>query len=231
MLIRVSDGETIEENDIKIPPPRYLTLTDGTYKPNYYLSIPITDPVLIENFIKYRDHLLSSYPTYFSSRTNSSDPPHLHVTLLTLRIENSSQIEPFKTVLKRFQEEIRYHCSYPEPLCLEFSGLETFYNKTLYLKCQSNQRLENLRTLIVQRFSEEQTKQNLNEIFLAGNYFEFLPHITLLKCKRKLSPLNLHEIHETFFGKQILQSLQLSSIGKSDQVEQNNNCIFKLDLS
>ncbi len=230
--IRISDNDIVEDTDIDIPPPRYLTLTDGTYKPNYFLLIPITDSTIIKNYIAYREHLLSSYPSFFSLRTNSSDSPELHLTLLTLRIENSSQIEQCKLALKRFQEEIRYHCSYPEPLCLEFNGINTFYEKTLYIKCQENIRLENLRTLIVERFCEQQQqKQNLNEIFFAGNYYQFIPHITLLKCKRKFSSIEQNENKNIYFGKQIIDSLQLCPIGKNEYEEQNKDCVFKLDLS
>lgn len=133
--------------------------------------------------------------------------------------------------LKRIQEEIRYHCSYPEPICLEFSGINTFHDRVLYVKCKTNQRLENLRTLSVERFSEQQQKQNLNEIFFAGNYYEFIPHITLLKCKRKFSSIRQNENTNLDFGKQIIDSLQLCSIGKTEQEEQTTNCIFKLDLN
>ncbi len=150
---------------------------------------------------------------------------------MTLRIENSSQIDQCKIALKRFQEEIRYHCSYPEPIYLEFNGIDTFYDKVLYIKCKQNQRLENLRTLIIERFCEQQQKQNLNEIFFAGNYYEFIPHITLLKCKRKFSSIYQNENKDINFGKQTINSLQLCSIGKNEHNEQNNNCIFKLDLS
>ncbi len=150
---------------------------------------------------------------------------------MTLRIETSSQIDQCKTALKRFHEEIRYHCSYPEPLCLEFHDIGTFHDKVLYIKCKTNQRLENLRTLIVERFCEQQKKQNLNEIFFAGNYSEYLPHITLLKCKRKFSSLHHNENPEIVFGKQTINSLQLCSIGQNNTEEQNNNCLFKLDLN
>jgi 2'-5' RNA ligase len=231
VTIRIPDNDTVEDVAIDISPPRYLTLSDSIHKPNYFLSIPITDPTLITNYIAYRDHLLSSYPSLFSSRANSSDPPHLHITLLTLRIETSPQIEQCTIALKRLQEEIRYHCSYPEPIYLELNGIDTFYDKVLYVKCKQNQRLENLRTLIVERFSEQQQKQKLNEIFFAGNYYEFIPHITLMKCKRRFSSINQNETKEIFFGKQTIDSLQLCSIGKSEQDDQNNNCIFKLNLN
>jgi 2'-5' RNA ligase len=186
---------------------------------------------LITNYIAIREHLLSSYPSLFSTRTDSPDPPHLHLTLLTLCIEATSQIEQCKMALKRFQEEIRYNCSYPEPLSLEFHGLDTFYDKVLYVKCKPNQRLEHLRTLIVERFCEEQQKQNLNDVFFAGNYFEFIPHITLLKCKRKFSSIGQNENKEINFGKQMIDSLQLCSIGKNEYEENKNTCVFKLDLN
>jgi 2'-5' RNA ligase len=227
---RISENNTVIDDDDKndIPPPRYLTLTDGTYKPNYFISIPITDPALITHYNTYREHLLSSYPTHLTSRANSSDSSPLHLTLLTLHIDGSSQLEQCKIALKRLQEEIRYHCSYPDPMCLEFSGIDTFHDKVLFIKCKSNARLENLRQLIVERFGEQQQKQKLNDIYFAGNYFQFIPHITLLKCKRKFSPTCQND---EFFGKQTIDYLELCSIGKNDQDEKQTNCVFKLDLS
>ena len=208
------------------PTPRYLTLTDGAYKPNYYLSIPITDSTLIANYNAYRDQLLSSYPSFFTSR-----PSHLHLTLLTLHIESPSHIEQCTTLLKRLQEEIRYHCSYPDRLCLEFDGIDTFYDKVLFVKCRQNRRLEHLRTLIVERFSEQQQQQKSTGLYLAGNYCEFIPHMTLLKCKRKFSTVGQNERRDAFFGQQTINSIQLSSIGRTEHADEPHPCVFKLDLS
>jgi len=231
LLIRVSNDDTVEDGEISVPLPRYLTLTDGAYKPNYFLSIPISDPTLIAQYTACREHLLSLYPSLFSPRETSSDLPGIHLTLLTLYIESPSQIEQCILTLKQLQEEIRYHCSYPEPICLEFDGIDTFYDRVLYIKCKPNQRLENLRTLILDRFSERQQKQKLTNLFFAGNYYDFVPHITLLKCKRKFSSICHNETKEISFGKQTIDSLQLSSIGKNEQDEQKTNCLFKLNLS
>ncbi|CAF0744955.1 unnamed protein product [Adineta steineri] len=212
---------------------RYLTLTDSLYKPNYLLSIPITDPSLISHYITYREHLLSLYPSLSSSSSHilSIDPHYLYLTLLTLRLESSLQIEQCILALKRIQEEIHYHCSYPERIYLEFNGIDTFHNKTLFIKCQQNTRLENLRTLIIERLCEQQQKQKMNEIFFAGNYQEFIPHITLLKSKRKSSSIYSNETNEIYFGKQLIDALQLSSINTNENEQQKNHCIFKLDLS
>ncbi|UJR21254.1 hypothetical protein I4U23_024349 [Adineta vaga] len=81
--ILTPNDDTVENGEVSFPLPRYLTLTDGTYKPNYYLSIPITDSMILAHYISYRDHLLSTYPSYFSARTNSPDNIHLHMTILT----------------------------------------------------------------------------------------------------------------------------------------------------
>ncbi|CAF2831399.1 unnamed protein product [Rotaria sp. Silwood2] len=224
----ISDNDIVEDVHVNIPPPRYLTLTDGAYKPNYFLSIPIIDQTFITNYSAYQEQLLSSYPSLFSAHTTSSN---LHLTLLTVRIETPSQIEQCITLLKYLQDEIRHHCSYPEHICLEFNDIDTFQDKILYIKCKKNQRLENLRSLIVQRFTEEQQKQDIHDIFFAGNYYEFIPHVTLLKCKRKFSSVCPNETKELYFGKQTLHSLQLSSIGKSEHDEQKNNCVFQLDMS
>jgi len=208
----------------------YLTLSDSLYKPNYILSIPITDPSFISNYKTYREHLLSLYPSLFST-SSSIDPQYLHLTLLTLRLESPLQIEQCILALKRIQEEIHYHCSYPERICLEFNGIDTFHGKKLYIKCEKNFRLENLRTLIIERLCEQKQKQKIHEIFFAGNYQEFIPHIILFKNKRKFSSIYQNQTEKFFFGKQIINELQLCSININETEQQINHCIFKLDLS
>jgi len=52
------------------------------------------------------------------------------------------------------------------------------------------------------------------KFFFAGNYHEFIPHITLFKCKRKFSTICPNENKDMDFGKQTIDSLQLCSIGK-----------------
>ncbi|CAF2963835.1 unnamed protein product [Rotaria sp. Silwood2] len=231
---KTSQDEKITDVDHHLPTKRYLTLTDGLHKPNYKISIPINDSSLISNYIAYREHLLSTYPSLFSSSSShilSIDPHHLHLTLLTLRLESSLQIEQCILALKRIQEEIHYHCSYPERICLEFHGIDTFYSKTLFIKCQQNNRLDNLRTLIIERLYEQQQKQKVNDIFFAGNYQEFIPHIIMFKSKRKFSSIYQNETNDMYFGKQFVNALQLSSIGTSENEPQTYHCIFKLDLS
>ena len=213
---------------------RFLTLADGLHKPNYFLSIPITDPSLITHYIAYREHLLSSDPLLLSSSSShilSCDPRQLHVTLLTLRLASTLQLEQCIIALKRIHEEIRYHCSYPDRIRLKFDGINTFYGKSLYVRCQSNARLDNLRTLIIERLCEQQQKQKMNDIFFAGNYQEFIPHIILFKSKRKLSPLLESEGKEIYFGQQTIDALQLSSIDTNENDQQRSQCVLKLDLT
>ncbi|CAF0818889.1 unnamed protein product [Rotaria sp. Silwood1] len=229
-----SQDEKITDIDHNLPTKRYLTLTDGLYKPNYLISIPINDSSLISHYIAYREHLLSTYPSIFSSSSShilSIDPHHLHLTLLTLHLKTTLQIEQCILALKRIQEEIHYHCSYPERICLEFNGIDTFHSKILFIKCQQNNRLDNLRTLIIERLYEQQQKQKIDDIFFAGNYQEFIPHITIFKNKRKFSSIYQNEMNNIYFGKQFVNALQLSSIGTSENEQQMYHCIFKLDLS
>ncbi|CAF3997892.1 unnamed protein product, partial [Rotaria sp. Silwood1] len=106
-----SQDEKITDIDHNLPTKRYLTLTDGLYKPNYLISIPINDSSLISHYIAYREHLLSTYPSIFSSSSShilSIDPHHLHLTLLTLHLKTTLQIEQCILALKRIQEEIHY---------------------------------------------------------------------------------------------------------------------------
>jgi len=218
---------------------RFLPITDGLSKPNYFLSIPLTDPSLIKNYLTYREHFLSTYssclstsPTLTSSSSSSSSsPPHLHLLLLRLRLGSIVQLEQCIQALKRIQEEIHYHCTYPERISLEFRGLDTFFGKTVYIKCQNNGRLQNLRTLIIERLCEQQQKQKINEFVFAGNHQDFIPHIILFKSKRKFALLPQHENPEIYFGQQMIDALHLSSFDKQENESFTSHCVFKLDLS
>ncbi|CAF5156445.1 unnamed protein product, partial [Rotaria sp. Silwood1] len=105
------------------------------------------------------------------------------------------------------------------------------HSKILFIKCQQNNRLDNLRTLIIERLYEQQQKQKIDDIFFAGNYQEFIPRITIFKNKRKFSSIYQNEMNNIYFGKQFVNALQLSSIGTSENEQQMYHCIFKLDLS
>jgi hypothetical protein len=71
----------------------------------------------------------------------------------------------------------------------------------------------------------------MNEIFFAGNYQEFIPHIIIFKNKRKFSSIYQHQTDQIYFGKQTIDALHLSSISTNENEQQKNHCIFKLDLS
>jgi 2'-5' RNA ligase len=114
---------------------------------------------------------------------------------------------------------------------LQFNGIDTFHGKTLFIKCEPNTRLENLRALIIERLCEQKQKQKLTELFFAGNYQEFIPHIILFKNKRKSPLIYLNQAEPIYFGKQTIDALELSSINTNENEQQKNHCIFKLDLS
>lgn len=197
--------------------------TNDLVTANYILSIPITDDTIISHYLKYREHFLSTNPNCISI-----DLENLHLTLLTFHLEATVQIEQCIIILKRIQEEIHYHCSYPERICLEFNQIEIYNNEYICLKCQSNQRLENLRQLIIERFIEQQEKQKITTQLLLDNKNDFQPHIILFKNKRKFTNILSNSIQ---FGKQTINALHLSSITNNENEQQINHCIFKLDLS
>ena len=231
--IRTCHDEQINNVNHNSSTKPYLTVTDGSHKSYYLLSIPITDSSFVSHYIAYREHLFSTYPSVFSKSSHflSIDPHNLHLNLLILHLETSLQIEQCIIALKRIQEEIRYHCSYPERINLEFHGIDTFHSQLLFIKCQKNRRLENLRTLIIERLYEQQQKQKLNDLLFAGNDQEFIPHIIVFKSKRKLSSIYQNEQNDVYFGKQSVDVLQLSSISTNEDEQPIYNCIFELDLS
>ncbi|CAF1160825.1 unnamed protein product, partial [Didymodactylos carnosus] len=187
-----------------------LTVKDCELKPNYYLSIPITDSSVIKKYLEFRQYVLDTEPTLFK-HCSSFRSDLLHITLLTLRLNNQFEIDQCILTMKSLQEELKYFCTYPERLKLYFFGCETFYNKTLFINCRKHDRLENLRAILLERFK-------LNNINLTGNY-DFIPHLSLINIKQKLKtiPLTIYKKYQqSDFGVQNVEAIQLCQIVPTD---------------
>lgn len=148
----------------------------GKKEPNYFLSIPVNNPDLKAKFTALRDELLKVNPgleKYIIPETS------LHLTLCTLRIDEPEETEKTKRVLQRLFSDAQFRTE-NFPISIEFKGIGEFFNKVFYIDCQSSdiEKLERVKRLVLDEMRKE-------EISTAGNYYEFVPHLTVFKIKNE----------------------------------------------
>jgi 2'-5' RNA ligase len=131
------------------------------------------------------------------------------VTLCTLRIENDKKLKETIQLL----ESIDGFDSYL-PLSIGFKEIGVFYDKVLYIEAECEiEKLNKLRHIILDSFGK-------NNIDLVGNYYDFIPHLTVGKITNKskngiksikaLIDNNLFNEYEAFdFGRQPITELNL----------------------
>lgn len=140
-------------------------------EPNYFVSVPVVDSEMKKNFAELKNDLVkanSNIESFIIPETS------LHLTLCTLRIEKSEELEKLKQLLKDLGSCSEFSENFPVNII--FEGLCEFYNKVLYVNCLGDDlvKLGKVKNLILDKLKE-------NEISTAGNYYEFHPHLTVFK--------------------------------------------------
>lgn len=150
--------------------------------PNYFVSIPIENNELINNLVNFNNEILDANKAVEDFLV---PPTSYHLTLCVLRIENPDELEAAKmslvdTISKYFEFVKEEEKS--KSIKLKFEGIGEFFNKTFFVKCLSDQlaAIETLKKLILENF---ETKK----LITTGNYYEFVPHLTIFKIKNRPS--------------------------------------------
>ena len=141
-------------------------------EPNFFVSIPITNRELLNNIKKLNDDLQTS--NHLVNQFMMPDSSY-HVTLCTLRVDGEEELKKAKQALESIKNTDNFASNFL-PIQLKFSGISDFYNKVFHVKCECPDldKLERLKKLILEKFKEF-------EVNLAGNYYEFIPHLTIFK--------------------------------------------------
>ncbi len=185
-----------------------------TLEPNYFISIPINNSIIRENFFNLTNNLIVSS----SGQLEDFIVPQksLHLTLCTLRINDKEEIEQVKKVFDSLNSEKEF-LSENMSINFKFKGLGSFYDKVLYAKCECDNldKVKNLRKKILDKLEEA-------KLSLAGNYYEFVPHLTVLKISasafknsnnsNKFSNLILSEL----IDEEVLSDYKNYSFGEQD---------------
>jgi len=144
-------------------------------QPNYFVSLPIENTNLKNNLSKLTRDLLDSNQTIKNYLVPDTS---YHLTLCTLRIDTELEMNKVQNVLdKVFKSE---RAKKLLPIMIDFVSISEFYNKVLYVKSvinESTKKLEALKTLILKEFEDA-------SVNTAGNYYEFVPHLTVLKLAK-----------------------------------------------
>lgn len=180
-------------------------------RPNYFVSIPINDTSIKEKLFQLTCDLLD-----FNSKIDKYLFPDTsyHLTLCTLRIDSDEELKIVKNVLDKVFKNEDVLSEFP--IEIDFQGIGEFYDKTLYGKSadkNASDKLDYVKDIILKELKN-------NSINIAGNYYEFVPHLSIVKIDAKIDSLTQmlpavfwEQFKDFNFGKQNVDTLKLCQMG------------------
>ncbi len=147
----------------------------GSEEPNYFISIPITNAEVKKNFAKFTEELVESNSDVQNFLIPGSS---LHLTLCTLRINNSDELSLVKNIMESFELDKDLAKEFL-PIGFKFQGIGEFYDKVMFVKCEIEkiEMLREFRKLLLEKIEN-------SGVSVAGNYYEFVPHLTVMKISQ-----------------------------------------------
>lgn len=137
-----------------------------------------------------------------------------HLTLCTLRIDSDEELKIVKNVLDKVFKNEDVLSEFP--IEIDFQGIGEFYDKTLYGKSadkNASDKLDYVKDIILKELKN-------NSINIAGNYYEFVPHLSIVKIDAKIDSLTQmlpavfwEQFKDFNFGKQNVDTLKLCQMG------------------
>uniref|UniRef100_A0A8B9DSL7 A-kinase anchoring protein 7 n=1 Tax=Anser cygnoides TaxID=8845 RepID=A0A8B9DSL7_ANSCY len=187
------------------------------YQPNYFISIPITNPEItdgiraVQDAIIQKDHRLSKAMVRCGS---------LHVTMLVMHLSGEEEIGIAVDALsdsKDFVEDLLKG----KTVDLSFQGIDHFKNEVGFVKLT-----ENDHTAILTEIAETMKKIFQEKGILAGEGRAFKPHLTFMKLSKstqlrkevkKIDSSLYEDFKSQYFGDEVLHRLDLCSMLKKKQ--------------
>ncbi|KAH8850600.1 Leukocyte receptor cluster member 9 isoform 2 [Schistosoma japonicum] len=178
-------------------------------KPNFFICQRIESHVFIEKALRVQSNICETQPYY---KDCCIDPKLFHLTLSTVRLEDSSQVSECMQALRQAETILR---SFLPTDQLLIKGVSDFHGRVLYAAVEPSKNLN----LFV---------DHLNQILHAAGFCtdsqkKFKPHISLIKITRsvtkqagtkKINPDLYNEFLNMEFGKFIIDSIHVCAIGK-----------------
>ncbi|GIX91026.1 hypothetical protein CEXT_476871 [Caerostris extrusa] len=182
--IKLQSYKSLKENEDKI-----LVPSKGKVRPNYFVAVQITNPIIHEAIRKIQNHIATQNMSYTNCMTSL---PSLHITLMVMSIPNKETHErALKALTNVYEEQNCMMCK--NPLTLEFHGLGHFKNRVLYAKIKEDESLKRFCSL-----AENVRKCFTDAEIVSTDEREFNPHLTIAKIdfsknkQKKLKKFILH---------------------------------------
>jgi len=195
---------------------------NNTNSPNYFISLPIKNAKLKENLFNLTNDLADSNQNI--SKYLIPDTSY-HITLCTLRCDSDEELETVKNVMEIFFEDETLIEDY-FPIDLKFDSIGEFYNKVLFIKCNCD-KIESLEAV------KRKLLDKLESVFVntAGNYYDFIPHLTIFKINKSTKETNTDSVDSLVnkyvwnkyenkqFGNQSINEIHLCKMGNIQELK------------
>uniref|UniRef100_A0A7M4ECJ8 A-kinase anchoring protein 7 n=2 Tax=Crocodylus porosus TaxID=8502 RepID=A0A7M4ECJ8_CROPO len=196
----------------------------GQSQPNYFISLPITNPKIIggiqalQDIIVQKDHRLSEAMARYSS---------LHITLLVMHLSSEEEVGLAVGAFLESKDSVE-ELLQGKQLDLSFQGIGDFKNEVGFVKLA-----EGDCTAMLIEISETMKKIFQEKGILAGENRAFKPHLTFMKLSKspdlrkqvkKIDPNLYKNFKNHYFGNETLHRLDLCSMLKKKQPNGYYHC-------
>ncbi|XP_077669171.1 A-kinase anchoring protein 7 isoform X2 [Eretmochelys imbricata] len=194
------------------------------YQPNYFISLPITNPKItrgiqaVQDIVVQKDHRFSQAMVRYGS---------LHVTLLVMHLSSEEEVGIAVGALLESKDAVE-ELLQGKHLDLSFQGIDHFRNEVVFVKFAVSDH-----TAMLTEISETMKKIFQEKGILAGENRACKPHLTFMKLSKspelrkqvkKIDP-NLYENFKNhYFGDETLYRLDLCSMLKKKQPNGYYHC-------
>ncbi|CAM4547103.1 A-kinase anchoring protein 7 isoform X1 [Caretta caretta] len=194
------------------------------YQPNYFISLPITNPKItrgiqaVQDIVVQKDHRFSQAMVRYGS---------LHVTLLVMHLSSEEEVGIAVGALLESKDAVE-ELLQGKHLDLSFQGIDHFRNEVVFVKFAVSDH-----TAMLTEVSETMKKIFQEKGILAGENRACKPHLTFMKLSKspelrkqvkKIDP-NLYENFKNhYFGDETLYRLDLCSMLKKKQPNGYYHC-------
>mgnify|MGYP001810861882 CR=1 FL=1 len=184
VISKMSDIKSTPANIVEEEPANKVGRTDkaeNKQQPNYFIAVPITNQALLKNLSMLKNDLveLNDIPEDLLLPDTS-----YHLTLITLRLDTENDTNKVKEYMRTTLKEDEKLVEMAKNSKLKIKGVGEFYNQVFFAKyLMKSDSSEEKDTLVVLRDKLMSDLKNMG-INLAGNYYDFKPHLTIFKLKR-----------------------------------------------
>ncbi|XP_076612280.1 A kinase (PRKA) anchor protein 7 isoform X2 [Chaetodon auriga] len=187
-------------------------------RPNYFVSIPITNTQISSAVIEVQEAILQQEPRLAKAMI---PVPTLHITLLVTHLANQEQVDLAAAVLAQIEPSLAELLG-GRDLVLPFSGIGHFRKEVVFVGLAQGQHrhtLDSVAELLQSRFVEQGLLQEDSR--------GFEPHLTIMKLSRasklrsqgikRVDPALYSNYTNKFFGDQTVERVDLCSMLKKKQ--------------